>query len=141
MVNPVPIDRMRFTSRKAFLARVNPNRNPPNQKLEKGLEPVTDHTDDTVLNRRKALARIGTFALAAYTVPALTTLSAAHASSSSSSSSTPSTPSASSGPSGSDDSKGTDDSGSWGGDSKGACEAIDVGGTWDETTGTCMLPK
>ncbi|NDW54299.1 hypothetical protein [Aliiroseovarius sp. PrR006] len=37
--------------------------------------------DDKVFSRRKALTRIGGLALAAYSVPALTTLSAAHASS------------------------------------------------------------
>lgn len=40
--------------------------------------------DDTALNRRKALARIGGLAVAAYTVPAFTTLSMARASSSAS---------------------------------------------------------
>ena len=60
------------------------------------------------INRRKLLRRLGSLAVVAYSVPAVTMLSAAHASSGASSpskASSPSVASNSSGPSSSDDSQ------------------------------------
>lgn len=70
--------------------------------------------DKTVLTRRKALTRLGVFAVAAYTIPAVTTLSMAHASSGGSAASAASGGSSNSGNSGpsdaSDPSAGSDPS-------------------------------
>ena len=45
------------------------------------MKKTASDTDQTMMTRRKALRRLGSVALFAYSVPALTTLSVAHASS------------------------------------------------------------
>ena len=99
------------------------------------------------LSRRKMLARIGTLAAAAYTVPAFTTMSMAHASdggsaasanSSASSPSEPSEPSEASGASSS--SSGASSSSSSASLPSNSEDCLEDGGTWDETTGVCTLP-
>lgn len=104
------------------------------------------------LSRRKMLARLGTLAAAAYTVPAFTTMSMAHASdggsaasanSSASSPSEPSEPSEASAPSeasGPSDPSGASEASMASGPSN-ADDCSDSGGNWDDAAGTCTLPE
>jgi hypothetical protein len=100
-------------------------------------------SEEETFSRRKALSRIGAFATAAYTIPAMTTLSIAHASDASKASkaskasepseaSEPSDPSAPSEPSmasGASDVEAAANSD----------ECAAAGGTWDDTAGACSL--
>lgn len=108
---------------------------------------MTKHDDTPDLSRRRALTRIGSIALAAYSVPAFTTLSAAHASSSGASApsapsepsapSAPSAPSSSSGPSRSSSSSSSSSSGNRITVTEEECNAL--GGTYDAGFKYCTL--
>jgi len=89
--------------------------------------------NENTLSRRKMLARIGGVAAAAYAVPAFTTMSMAHASDGGSAASSES--SASSVSSMSEASEPSDMSEASVASSPSDCD--ELGGTWDETTGTC----